>query len=454
MNRKLKKGISLLLGSAMLLSFAGCGSGAKTEQAPSQTSEGETETNSPALEPSKEPVTIRFSWWGGDDRHKATLEAIEAFEKKYPNITVECEYGGWSGWQEKITTQMVGKQEADLMQINWNWLYLFSQDGQGFYDLEQLSDYINLENYPQEALDSMTVGGVLNGVPVSTSGRIFAYNSATYEKAGVEIPQSLEDLYKAAEVFQEKLGPDYYPLAGDRYTYTLLWKYYLEQKYGKEWIVDNKLNYTQEELADGFNFMLDLEAKHVIPSLRDIAAGGSQDAVENDPKWLDGRYAGTYDWDSAILKWQEPLAEGELILGGFPTDIGEYKSGLTKVSQGFAISKNTKHPVEAAMLLDFLVSDEEAVKILGLTRGIVSNKAAEATLEKEGLLTGITYEGNQLVNEYAGFGLDPNFEATELRDDLYKALMVEVSYGETTPEDAAAKIIKTVNEYNESYPVN
>ena len=403
---------------------------------------------------SADPVTLRFSWWGGDSRHEATLAAIKAFEAEHPNIKVEAEYGGWSGWQEKITTQLLGNQETDLMQVNWNWLYLFSKNGDGFYDINTLSDHINLDNYTAEALEGMTIKGKLNGIPVSTTGRIFVYNDAMYEKAGVPIPASFEDLYAAGTAFKEKLGDDYYPLAGDRYTWTLLWKYYLEQKYGKEWIVDNKLNYTQEELVDGYNFMLNLEEKHVIPDLKAIASGGSADAVENDPKWIDGHYAGTYEWDSAVAKWQASLAEGNLVLGEFPKDIGPNKSAVSKISLGFAISKNTKHPVEAAMLLAYLVEKEAGVKALGLERGIVSNKAAVEILEGEGVLEGLNYDGNKAIHEFAGFGLDPNFESTNLRDDLYKALAVEVSYGETSPEDAAAKIIETVNAYNEEYPIN
>ncbi len=448
-----KKILSLSLAAVMGMTLVACGGNAATPKPDQGTKPTEpTETEKPTE--SEEEVTLRFSWWGGDERHEATLAAIKEFEAEYPNIKVEAEYGGWSGWQEKITTQILGGQEADLMQVNWNWLYLFSKNGDGFYDINELGEHINLENYTPEALEAMTINGALNGIPVSTTGRIFVYNEEMYKKAGVAIPETFEDLYAAGAAFKETLGDDYYPLAGDRYTWTLLWKYYLEQKYGKEWIVDNKLNYTQEELVDGYNFMLNLEEQHVIPGLMAIASGGSADAVENDPKWIDGHYAGTYEWDSAVAKWEASLAEGGLVLGKFPTDIGPNKSAVSKISLGFAVSKNTKHPVEAAKLLSYLVEKEAGVKTLGLARGIVSNKAAVEILEAEGKLEGLNYEGNKAIHEFAGFGLDPNFESTNLRDDIYKALAVEVSYGETTPEDAAAKVIEAVNEYNEEYPIN
>lgn len=41
--------------------------------------------------------------------------------KKYPNIKVECEYGAWDGWAEKVATQLAAGTAPDLMQVNWNW---------------------------------------------------------------------------------------------------------------------------------------------------------------------------------------------------------------------------------------------------------------------------------------------------------------------------------------------
>ncbi|AGJ01166.1 hypothetical protein ECBG_04213 [Enterococcus casseliflavus EC20] len=64
-----------------------------------------------------ENVTIRMSWWGNDERHKATLAAIEKFEQKYSYIKVKAEYSGFDGVEQKIATQMTGNTEPDLMQM-------------------------------------------------------------------------------------------------------------------------------------------------------------------------------------------------------------------------------------------------------------------------------------------------------------------------------------------------
>ena len=42
---------------------------------------------------------------------------------KYPDIKVECEYGAWTGWEEKQSLAIQGGNAADVMQINWNWIH-------------------------------------------------------------------------------------------------------------------------------------------------------------------------------------------------------------------------------------------------------------------------------------------------------------------------------------------
>ena len=35
-----------------------------------------------------DPCELRFSWWGGDDRHEATLNAIKLWADKHPEIKI------------------------------------------------------------------------------------------------------------------------------------------------------------------------------------------------------------------------------------------------------------------------------------------------------------------------------------------------------------------------------
>ncbi|AOY76080.1 ABC transporter substrate-binding protein [Clostridium formicaceticum] len=388
-------------------------------------------------------IILRFSWWGGDERHEKTLEAIALFEEQNPGIKIEPEYSGWQGHLEKITTQIVGNTAADIMQINWNWIYSFSRDGNGFYDLSTL-DAIDLSNYEDFLLEQTTVDGKVNALPVGIGGKVFYYNQTTYDKAGVEIPQTFEDLFVAAPIFKEKLGNDYYPIDLDQYGAFLMVLYYLEQKTGKPFIVDNEVAYTQAELEDGYNFYMEMVDKGVTPSMQ-VRAGAGDVAVDQTPSWIQGKYGGTYEWDSAVNKFLAAL-EGDqtMVTGEFLNDIGPHQSALNKVSMTFAINKNTKYPEAAAKFLNFLVSDPEATRILGTSRGIPANKAAEEVLLEEGLLSGLNYEGNVKVQEFAGKGISPYFEADEL-NSFFRAVVEELGFGIIDASTAAAKTISETN---------
>lgn len=392
------------------------------------------------------PVNLKMSWWGGDDRHKRTLEALKLFEEKHPNIKVRGEYGGWSGWQEKVTTQIIGNTAPDVMQINWNWIDLFSKDGKGFYDINKLAEVIDLNNYSPEILAQNTVNGKLNAIPIGMTGKVFYINKSTYDKAGLPVPKNFDEMISSAKVIKEKLGNDYYAFDTDAYGALLLMLYKLEQETGKPFIVDNKVAYTKEQMVDAVKFYNNLVEEGAFPSLKVRAAAGFI-PLDQHPSWIQGKFAGTYEWDSSAQKWQDSLeGDQELVLAPFPTEFGDNKSAFNKVSMAFAINKNTKNPKEAATLVQFLTTDPEAVKILGTSRGIPSNEAAVVTLEQSGQLEGLAFEANNAVKNFAGKGIHPLFEHKKLNTDLRGAIE-SLGYGQANVEQTADALIKITNDF-------
>ena len=279
--------------------------------------------------------SLTFSWWGGDARHEATQQAVEAF-KAATGIDVQCTYSAWSGWEDKMSQYFASDSAFDVNQINWNWLYSFTNaDGSSkFYDLNQVADIIDLSQFDEKALAQCTIDGKLLAIPVAMTGRIFYWNKTTFEKAGLATPTTLEELMAAGPIFAEKLGEDYYPLALGAYDKMILMVYYLESVYGKDWVADGQLNYTTEEIAKGLEFIQTLEDNHVIPSAETLTGDGA-DSLDKNPKWMEGKYAGIFEWDSSASKFEKSLSEGqEFIVGNYFADMGEYHGGFTKVSLG------------------------------------------------------------------------------------------------------------------------
>ncbi len=119
---------------------------------------------------------------GGNGRHQVTLKALEEFHKQNPDINVKAEYTGWDGHLSRLTTQIAGGTEPDVMQTNWNWLPIFSKNGDGFYDLNTLKDEIDLSQFDAKELQSTTVNGKLNGIPISVTARVFYFNDEAWKR--------------------------------------------------------------------------------------------------------------------------------------------------------------------------------------------------------------------------------------------------------------------------------
>lgn len=446
--KKLSRVMSGILAMTMAASLAACGntsSDSETTDSAAETTaaaEGAEETSAAeqVTATTDEEATIKISWWGGDSRHEATQNAINAFTEKNPNIKVEVQFGAWSGWEEAMSTSFYAGTAPDVNQINWNWIESYSADGSVFLDMNTVSDYFDLSQYSQEALDTCTVAGELQAIPVAMTGRIFYWNKSTFEKAGIETPTSLESLYAAGETFKTVLGDDYYPLALGEYDRMILMVYYLESKYGKAWVENNTLNYTVDEIKDGLSFIQGLEEKHVIPTIATILGDGA-DSLDKNPKWMDGVYAGIFEWDSSASKFNSALNEGqEFIVGDYFSDMGDTKGGFSKVSLAFAISETTKYPAESAQLLNFLLNEDEGTSIMSSERGIPLSAAALKNCTDQGLLDSMVSEANGKVLDWVSFGLDAKFEDSALKsnpDGVYYDVFSGLSYGEYTVDDAA-----------------
>jgi len=392
------------------------------------------------------PVTLRFSWWGDDTRHKATLEAIKLFEAKYPNIKIKPEYAGWTGYQDKQTTQIAGGTAADVMQINWNWLPEYSRDGKGFYDLNKVAEEVGLNNYTQPMLNTGIVKGKQNAIPVALTGRVFYFNKTIYDKFGVPIPKTWNDLLNAPDKFEK----GYYPMDLSAYDAWLLAMTYMEQRTGKQFISnDGKLVFTQDDIKVALTFYKNLIDKKVAETIqvRTSEGGNSLTPVAQLPSFLAGKYAGIFEWTSAINKSASPLAEKkmEMVCGFLPKVLGAKDSGsIVKPSMMFAINKNCKYPKEAAMFLNFILNDPEGAKAMGANRGIPVSKAGLAALKAGGQIKGLEYDGIQYLVANPGLPLSPYTENARLQA-VYQQTIESLSYGKRNVDEAAKYMYSNIN---------
>lgn len=414
--RIIKKAASLTLAAALLCS---CGS-------------------SPVVKEQIEQTQITLSWWGNDKRNEYTLEAVELFEEQHPEIKVKCNYSEWSGYEARSRVQMNSDTEADVMQINVGWLSEYSADGKGYYDLDSLSEYVDLSCFPDKILDYGRMNGVLNAIPIAMNAETIYYNMDILNKYGISPPKTWDEVTAAAEILSKD---NIYILAGASKSMWLYTLTYAEQVIGKPFLnEDETLAYTPEEVQVMIDFYCDMVKKKVFPQVEYY----QKIDIDNNT------YAGTIGWVSdAINYFSTVMDKGQNVIAGdytafSPEDAG--KGWYAKPATLYAISKNTVHPVESAMLLDFMLNSEDWALLQGVEKGIPISSKAKKALDEAGQLSGLQYEASLVMDNNTKIAhMSPVYENTTLIDAFINKC-TEVIFDKTSNTDAAKDLYEQFKE--------
>ncbi len=395
-----------------------------------------------------EDIVLRFSWWGGSERHENTLKVIKLFEEQNPGVTIKAEYMGWSGYVERLSTQIGANSEPDIMQINWAWMDMFSPKGDGLYDLNKVKDQINLAAFTDDMVASGLSNGVLNGLPVSMTTRFFIWNKTTWDKAGVPLPKTWDDLLAAGPKFKA-LGEQYYATDLEPIEGLYMVNAWLLEKFGQQIIhpTEPRVGLEQDQLVEGLKWFKAMFDTHTAVSapVRTSMAGQYDRPSEQVAEYVNGDWAGTFVWNSMFdLRIAGPVEKGsEMVLGQFLTADGKNPKPdrIGRPAMMLALGKNTKHPEMAAKFISFFLTDPDAASALGLARGIPVAKPAYDRLRQEGKISAMNLEGEQQLDGARIVYTSPLFEHERIRSLLLE-ILEGVSFNKVSPEEAAEQIVR------------
>lgn len=348
----LRAGVGIVAAS-LALGLAGCGLGTAGDGASTVLSD--------------EPVTIRMYWWGGDARHQRTQEVIDLFEKKHPNITVEAEFSDWNGYWEKLATSTAGKNSPDVIQMDQ--LYLASYADRGaLADLRDLD--ISTKGMEESVLGMGESDGGLYAVPISTSAMATFVNTDLLDQIGVPLPDNTDswtwDEYEAwAQSVTQAAPQGVYggSLAQNEFMLQLF-----ARQNGDELFADGDIAIDPETVEAFFQLALD-STKSGASAPASTWAETSGLALDQQPLSV-GTVATTFATATQVSAYSQ-ASGANLELVPIPTvKGGEKDADYFKAGMYWSVSSQSKHPAEAAALIDFFLNDPEAVKIIGTERGL------------------------------------------------------------------------------------
>ena len=431
MKKSIKGIASLVLCSIVGLSLAACGNSADPQ----------AQNGSAAGGDGTKPVTLRFSWWGNDTRHQATLKAIDAYTKLHPNVKIEAEYTGFDGFYNKLLTQFAGQTAPDLFQFTYEWdndMYDF------LLDLKQ-SKSLDTSGYDPSVLQNFgTYKDKMIMAPAGATATSLFYNQAFLQKFG--IPENTEWTWDSLMDTGKKVhaqDPNAYLLSADiDVIYKLILQPYVAQITGKNWINDDFTPaFDSAALTKGLTYVSDLYKNGVLEPFGDSSAFVGK--MEQNPKWIKGQIGILFDYISAFDKYKQSVPDGKLGVAAYPMAPNALQSGNPiAAGTGFAVNKSSANAEEAVKFINWMINDKDAALILGAQRGIPATSTARKALEDAKQLDPNITKGLDLAGKQKTIApnvISINADLAQIAKDSLQKLI----YQKETPEQTADEISKS-----------
>lgn len=188
----MKKTLCLFLAVIMILGLAACGS-------PKQEAKKD-EGFSPALDTSK---SCNITVAGGYSNFEALEAEFDRFNEYYPNVALQ--FTKIDDYNNMIGTVLDGNDAPDIY-VNYSWMYGRDQYKASIDHAEDLSDpALGLDlDCIRKNIVLNTADGSLPMVPVFSNTYGMLINNDLFEKEGLAVPSSYQELVDVCNAFREK----------------------------------------------------------------------------------------------------------------------------------------------------------------------------------------------------------------------------------------------------------
>lgn len=444
-----KRIVAGLLATGMMASLAGCGGAASSASTAasgtaSSTASSTAEAAAPAADATAEPATLRFAWWGGDERTAATLAVIDQFEALYPNITIEAEYGSSDGYHDKLATQLASGTAADIVQVDPETMPTYVSTGDYFLDYKAYD--FDLSNF-EESYISQRVNGNFDGkqlgLPTGIAGPAMVINQDLADKYSIDFnTQYTWDQFIEWGKQVHAADPDTYLLCANKeYVTNLVFFTYMKQLTGATiFDADTKaINYTEEDIANVLSIVKSLYDNNVVAPASYTAAY-SNDDLQSDPNWIAGKYVCTFSYISTLNVMTAANANATYSVGLLPELADAKDAGWAcNCPQVLAVTSTSKYPEAAMLFMDYFFNNETAQKTLGCTRSVPPTAKAREICEADGTLDPLMMNSADIASAYAGLTNDKYSSAPESKQMIVDTIEA-VGYGTVDPAAAAADL--------------
>jgi multiple sugar transport system substrate-binding protein len=320
------------------------------------------------------PVSIRFFWWGSDERAKLTEQAIAAFEKKFPDVDVKGEYIEWGEYWDRLATATSAGDMPDVLMQEERFLREYASRG-ALMDLSEQEDIIDTSNLDPLVLDT---GRVEDGLYALASG-VNAFgvlaNPKMFQDLGVQIPDdskwTWEDYIKTAVALTKASGGKIYGTTDYGVDEAGL-KIFARQHGESFYTDDGEVDLSPQTVAQWWEYSVQLRDQGGTPPA-DVTVEAQQTSGPEASLLGTKKAAMSWFWSNQLGAAAEAVGN-ELVMLRPPGETQFQERGhFLKPAMAYAISSQTEQPEAAARFVNFMLNDPAAIDVIGSDRGLPAN---------------------------------------------------------------------------------
>lgn len=383
--------------------------------------------------------TIRHFWWGNPNRDERTFKVIETFMKNHPDIEVSGETIGWGDYWTKMATQTAGKNMADLVQMDYRYLFEYVYRGALLPLDEYIGNGLDLSNFDKGPLSGGMVDGKLYALNIGSNSQVIPFNQRLFDEAGVSadvINWTREEFAAACEQITSKTGVH----GADDFSLAIENMEGWTRQEGRDFYdADGNISGTVEDVASYWQYWSDLRNAGVVaPADKTVIL----DVKMSDSGIVTGQTAMSLFWSNQLVAIQSLMTD-KIGAAMVPHKTGGGYAQFIKPSMFMSLTRDTKDPEAAIAYMNDWINEPESYQILGLERGIPANanvREALAPSFTESEKLSVDYF-NAIQDKVGPLPLPQPKGAGEVRD-AFMRVGTEVVLGQMSAQDAAADFVQ------------
>jgi multiple sugar transport system substrate-binding protein len=317
------------------------------------------------------PVSLRFSYWGGDARIAIYNQIAQRYTEDNPAINIALEPSSWNDYFNKLSTQVAGGAAPDVISMHPRYMNYYSSNN-ALLSLDDLvaAKTIDLTYFSQGGIDMGKIAGKTWMVSTGTVATGIFVNETLFQELGIPLSR-FDDMDWAA---YERLVIEISQKSGGRYAGTsdesftpndTAFTIYMRSR-GKDFFTrDGKIAFDKDDLREWLAMYDRMRKAGAIESAQHAGESAGQTWEQSDS--VKGTVGFWFLNANRLRIFQDQMPNHHLVMARSPYYRGSYGEYLE--GSGISVNAKTRYPEEAAKFINYWVNNKRSLELFRIEHG-------------------------------------------------------------------------------------